>query len=891
MRNILLIILILACAVGAATRTWDGGAGSSGKWSNDTNWSDNTKPTTGDTVIFDATSTRSDTMDASFSIAHLKISSAYTGAMRMAGYTLTVTAGGIIDSGITGIHTGPDSCAITGNGLFRISAGVAAYGWASTILYFGGTDTLQDNKNVNIKKLVNAGSLVLNGSSTIVFTTSTPPAMDLKDNSTLNIAQATFLKSSGTGKVYTLGSNVTIALNANVTIQLTGSVIDTIDAWTSTGSSSITYSAAVSGNCSIIQNGNISVAGGFIISSGTASCNLKYYTNNYNITCGAFQNGTSNASSTGLFKFGSSVITVSSLSQSTLNTGSSIIDSLESSKWICGGSWTFGSNHTVIPGTSKISTTNTCSFTSAGKAVYDLTDSLGALTFADAPTINNDFTILSGNSSNTTWSGYTMTCAGDINCDGSGTLNMGTGITMTGNSALLHIGSTVGTVTATSCALTFNGTGCTLDDDKGTSFNQLLLGASATLTSSGGGTSNFNGSSAISFTMGNSSSFTMNAGIISLRRSTTNGKIYSIGSGCTINGSGNWQIRPTNLTDTLPAFSYTGSGSISIYELTTGSTHHLSGDFSTAGALNIYCNTAGQTTNFYQNGYTITCAAFVTGANNATSTFTGTYDGPINCASFAPVATGTYTVTMTGSTVSSSGNVTIPATGTFTQGNSIFRATGTGTWTMNGKKFWDWRNVGTSSTKVTLADSLQCAYFYDSTGKFTQNSKTIYVDSNYVNVSPDSAAMSANIIIGKDYYRGTPTLVVRTGGLILLDTSKTYSHSFTANNNQIGPVVLWKATFQDSTKIQHLWLPKDSSEILFKPAAGLRIDSLSNDWSGSIGKLNYFKSSTPAQQARLIIPKDTAYVYQYWKDICVNGGTITCPWDSGCRSGGGGKCP
>src|SRR5688572_19831076 len=40
----------------AATLTWDGGCGADTNWSCDNNWSTNTEPLAGDTVVFDNTS-------------------------------------------------------------------------------------------------------------------------------------------------------------------------------------------------------------------------------------------------------------------------------------------------------------------------------------------------------------------------------------------------------------------------------------------------------------------------------------------------------------------------------------------------------------------------------------------------------------------------------------------------------------------------------------------------------------------------------------------------------------------------------------------------------------------------------------------------------------------
>jgi hypothetical protein len=79
----------------AATRTWDGGgtdgacggaAGDGNKWSCAANWSADTVPVSGDAVVFDATSTKDSTIDASFAgtITSIGINSGYTGTITMA---------------------------------------------------------------------------------------------------------------------------------------------------------------------------------------------------------------------------------------------------------------------------------------------------------------------------------------------------------------------------------------------------------------------------------------------------------------------------------------------------------------------------------------------------------------------------------------------------------------------------------------------------------------------------------------------------------------------------------------------------------------------------------------------------------------------------------------
>ncbi|MFA5842324.1 MAG: Calx-beta domain-containing protein [Candidatus Gracilibacteria bacterium] len=87
----------------AATRTWDGGGGDD-NWSTCANWSLDTCPVASDTVTFDGTSTKTSTIDASFSasLTTINVNAGYSGTIT-AGRAFTVTtinqAAGTIDMG------------------------------------------------------------------------------------------------------------------------------------------------------------------------------------------------------------------------------------------------------------------------------------------------------------------------------------------------------------------------------------------------------------------------------------------------------------------------------------------------------------------------------------------------------------------------------------------------------------------------------------------------------------------------------------------------------------------------------------------------------------------------------------------------------------------------
>lgn len=63
------------------------------------------------------------------------------------------------------------------------------------------------------------------------------------------------------------------------------------------------------------------------------------------------------------------------------------------------------------------------------------------------------------------------------------------------------------------------------------------------------------------------------------------------------------------------------------------------------------------------------------------------------------------------------------------------------------------------------------------------------------------------------------------------------------------------------------------------------------DWTGAAGSLDSLFSATPGSRFYISWPGNPAISYAYLRDVCFSPGTLTCPWTSGCRSGGGNRCP
>jgi hypothetical protein len=280
---------------------------------------------------------------------------------------------------------------------------------------------------------------------------------------------------------------------------------------------------------------------------------------------------------------------------------------------------------------------------------------------------------------------------------------LGNGITMTGTSSTLHLGSTVGTVTATSCAVSFAGTTApTLDDDKATTFKSLTFtGLNPVAASTGTSNTTFKSSSPLTFA--NGGTLTITNGRIFLNQDAT-GNIITISSGTpTIvnNGAGvfNFGIGANSVTATIPAISMSGSAGYAFINIGAGYTSGLfdfSGNFSTGTAsLTMTARESPSDITFKINGNVFTCGAFTFGCPNIDGKATligngGTINATSWAASNAAYTTGFAVDNMQTSTRNISGSYTVGANHTINAGTSSINLYGTsGVLTTNGKTLYD----------------------------------------------------------------------------------------------------------------------------------------------------------------------------------------------------------
>jgi len=357
----------------------------------------------------------------------------------------------------------------------------------------------------------------------------------------------------------------------------------------------------------------------------TASNAMTFNTGNYNITATAFSIG-NNSTNTSTFNFGSSTINCRSLSNY-IYLGTATIN-LQYSIWTLTTSqfnssvWTNYSGWTVNPGNSSVTFNGlgTTTITSAGKSFYDVAfdSTVIVAVVADALSVRN-FNLI--NAQSYSQNGAILTASGDVTFGGAGDYNFGTGITMTGASASLHIASTIQYPSSTACVVTMDGTtGMTVTDDYGVIFKKLVLGTDATVINSGLEYTTYKDTSEpLIFTDGG----TLTANKILSFRVSGDGNSHSIlGRTPTINGNNTifFEAVAQDSTMSVPALTYSGTNTVIIRGNSIGLGNiaiSLAGDITSTSlwAVSISANPLY----FKTNGHAIIAPSNIAVGNNSTA--------------------------------------------------------------------------------------------------------------------------------------------------------------------------------------------------------------------------------------------------------------------------------
>lgn len=400
--------------------------------------------------------------------------------------------------------------------------------------------------------------------------------------------------------------------------------------------------------------------------------------------------------------------------------------------------------------------------------------------------------------------------AGGFHDDGTGTRNYGTGITISGVSDTLHIGN-IGASTATSTVLTFNGTtGCRFDDDEGVTWKSIVLGVSAVVTNAGSGSTQFSaGSGGTPLTLGNNSTFTSNAAIQYNTVGTCN--LWSIGSGVTLNGSGQHYVNPGSATVSIPAVTHTGTGSFDFVGSANCSIT-LTGNFIWNGNVAIR---SSATTTFSTGNYNLVSKSLRLGSSGAGGVFTfNAGSSTITCSDWSG---STYN---TGTTNINLQTSKITCTGAWTYGTNHIVTVGTSrvvicptlaaiNVTSNGKWFYDWCDSAVNTFKITLADSLRDSSSCFIKGKLDQNGKSIYTLLDYQNVAAttDTVWRKGNLFIGRDFYiASTATRIFDTTNNVFCNNGGAYSHQSNSNGQVLNKWYLRDSRARPLTlNDNHVW--------------------------------------------------------------------------------------
>lgn len=658
-------------------------------------------------VTLDNTSVINWIFTANMSVESITIAVNYTGVVTMTGFTLGCSLG-FSDDGITGTHTYGTSITCAGaSSTFHSNPGGTLAATTCDVILNGTTGmTLDVDKDTTFMSLTLGANakVTSSGSATTYFSSATTP-LTLGASATLTNNADTRITLTATASIVSLGAGYTINGTGAFRFYAGANAITiTVPALSITGTNSLVlFADSPVGFTGVTYSFSGALAIGaiplYVVCSAAAS-QLIHDFNGQNITCGDLLVGGLAAFTTGTqtVKYGSGTHTIASYTGATYNTPTT--EQFQTSQWTCTGDWTFGSNHTITNGTEVLNLTGGAAqtITTNGKALYDVTINrvtAGTCLFSGATSLHT-LTVSATNTQAVSWTGTTMTASGNITVSG-GTVNFGTGVTLTGTSSALTTSSTSGTITATSCAFVFNGTSNTLVVGKTFTGKTLTLGASAVLVNSGASYCVFS-SATTPLTLGASATLTANGDMAF----DTSGSvaIYSLGAGYTLNGNKliEFGVSANSITVTIPETTYTGTGSLRFNDAGTGRTTVV---WSITGAINTgtrqlqfvqyYASTA--TVNF--GAYAVTCGGFVCG--NGTTIALNFSSATVSVSSFTFTNAGGETFNTVGTTINlqtsqwtCTGAWTFGSNWTVDPGTSLLNLTGAAqTVTSAGKTLYD----------------------------------------------------------------------------------------------------------------------------------------------------------------------------------------------------------
>lgn len=852
----------------------------SANYSTASGWSLAHVPTTGEVAIFSNTfGSGSCTFDQNIVCSGITISGNYTGNQTANGYGYYLT-GDMIDDGTgtrnlgSGIFmSGPLSNLHIGSGLGTVTATSC-----DIVMNTSTSGVIDDDKGITFKSLILGASAIVtnNGISTSTYSTSGIP-WTMGNNSTFTISTRINFERSTSGDMWSIGTGCTISSSTTLYFRcIANSITVNLPAITMTSAGFTLEDLVGYTGWAFNVSGNLSLGSTQVNMYCGANSTGTFTFNTYNLTCGTLRYGLQSAtSSSATFNWGSGTHTISVMSGSTWNSANTTNVNLQSSTWNCSGSWTFGSNHTINPGTSTVNITNTSTISQNGKPFYDVNLTAGG---SGPVTWNGDGYVHTLNSSdcNAVWSSYAMNISGNMLLDGARAYNLGSGIIMTSSTGTLHFGSTISTVTATSCDIQMNtATSGVIDDDKGITFKSLTLGSGAIVTSTGAQTTTFAaGSNLTPITLGANSTLTNNSLFVaSLTGSPT---IISLGSGYTLNGNKRIQFAHTgNGTVTVPAIT-----SLTWIEFLVSSTGITTIDFNGIvnmpnAALNIVQISTGTTT-WNTNNYAITCSTFRSGGHSGGGVFIGNFGSSIiNLATYIAYSNNiNATYNFQSSTWNCSSIWNYGSLHTINPGSSIVNILPTtNTNIFSSGKAFATLNFSGSNPNVTgfFADQPILSGNLGVYGGISVNTSglNIPITSGCYITTSGNFTSSGVYTIGKDLTFGSGTILNNSGMILNLSGQ---AHTITTGGRNFPYTKVYdNSTWLGSGTISRLSLyaPTVSTTHTWEAGKVYRFTSYTaNDWSGTdYSHQVLFRSSANGFQTIFYAPSNTITKFTNYADI------------------------
>jgi len=493
-----------------------------------------------------------------------------------------------------------------------------------------------------------------------------------------------------------------------------------------------------------------------------------------------------------------------------------------------------------------------------------------------------------------TWAltGFTATFGNGFSDDGTtGAHNYGNGITCNGASGTFHVGAGVGTIVA-NCVLTMNTlTAGVIDDDKGISIAQLILGENAAANFTGSAFTSITNSSNI-FILGANSALTFSSTVLAYF--LNGGDIWTAGTGSSISIAAGKVLTCRIIAGTavtVPTITASGAGTIQFITFSNAAEIRLSGHQSygtLAFKLGCYHTTGTSVINL--NNYNITCGALSMGNGLATGGTINCGSGTITCASFtgADYNVATCNFNMQSSQWNVSGNMTLGSNHTVSPGSSIVTITGTSTVTSNGKSFFD-LTINSVALTVTCVDALAL----DAGGDLTLTSGTLNLSTFALTVGGATAingtstlnATGSTCSFGGNY-------TTAAGSTVTINAATNYTFTGVAvvtTNGKALPQCTFNANFtiNDSCTIARLIFGVDGITGTFEAGQTFVISALTAaNWNGSAGALNAFRSSAPGTQYTFTIPNAVTLSYVNPQDSNLSAAFQIDCMDGTSRNGG-----